>query len=66
MGCIQDKLHKNEYNRNLSTRHSNEHKHNKNTDRQHQKIKWVIFTYSGKETKENYKTLQRDSKRIEF
>jgi hypothetical protein len=32
-------------------RHPNQHKHNKNTDPQLQKIKWATFTYSGKEKK---------------
>jgi hypothetical protein len=51
LNTIQDILHNNKYNKTLSTRHSNEHKPNKNTDRQHQKTEWIIFTYSGKETK---------------
>jgi hypothetical protein len=29
----------------------NQHKHNKNTDPQHQKTKWATFTHSDKETK---------------
>jgi hypothetical protein len=32
-------------------RHSKQHKHNKNTGPQHQKTKWVVFTYSRNETK---------------
>jgi hypothetical protein len=48
----------NKYNKNLWTRQSNQHKHNKNTDRQHHKKKWAIFTYSIKET-ENYVTLYK-------
>jgi hypothetical protein len=48
---IQDIFHSNAYIKNLSTRHSDQQKHNKNTDRQHQKTKWAIFTYSGKERK---------------
>jgi hypothetical protein len=35
----------------LGTRHPNQHKHNKNTDPQQQKTKWVTFTYIGKGTK---------------
>lgn len=40
---MQDTLHNNDYNKNLSTRHSNQHKHNKNTGRQHQKKKMGHF-----------------------
>jgi hypothetical protein len=50
LNIIQDTLHNNEYNKNLSTKHPNQCKHNKNTDQQHQKIKWAIFKYRGKET----------------
>jgi hypothetical protein len=54
---IKDTLHNNEYNVNLGMRHPNRHRHNKNTDPQHQKTKWATYTDSGNETKKNYKTL---------
>jgi hypothetical protein len=44
LNIIQDILHNNEYNKNFSTRQTNQHKRHKNTDRQHQKTKWAIFT----------------------
>jgi hypothetical protein len=44
LNIIQDTLCSNEYNINLRTRHSKNHKHNKNTSSQHQTTKWVIFT----------------------
>jgi hypothetical protein len=50
LNIMQGILHNIEYNKNLSTRQPNQHKNNKNTDRQ-QKTKLAIFTYSGKETK---------------
>jgi 23S rRNA maturation mini-RNase III len=56
LSIIKDTLHNKEYNIKLNTRHSNQHKHNKNTDPQYQKTKWATFTYNGKET-ENHKTL---------
>jgi hypothetical protein len=48
---IKDTLHNNRSNIKLGTRHPNQHKHNENTDPQHQKTKWATYTYSGKETK---------------
>jgi hypothetical protein len=50
LNIIQDTMHNNEYNKYLSTTQPNERKHNKNTDRQHQKTEWAIFTHSEKET----------------
>jgi hypothetical protein len=38
-------------------KYPNQHEHNINTDSQYQKTKWATFTYDGKETKKNYKTL---------
>jgi uncharacterized protein YajQ (UPF0234 family) len=66
LNTIQDTLHNNEYNKNLSTRHPNQRKHNKNKDRQHQKTKWVIFTYSGKETKKITKLFKETQIKIAF
>jgi hypothetical protein len=51
LSIIQDILHNNEYNTDLSMRQPDPYKHNKNTDLQHQKRKWALFTYSEKETK---------------
>jgi hypothetical protein len=51
LNIIHNTLHNNEYNKHLSTRRPNQRKRNKNTDQQHQKTKWTIFTYGGKETK---------------
>jgi hypothetical protein len=51
LNIIKYALHNNEYNINLSPGHPNQHKHNKNTDPQHQKTKWATFIYSGKRTK---------------
>jgi hypothetical protein len=48
---IKDTLHNYEYNINLGMRHCNQHKHNINTDPQHQKTKGATFTYSGKQAK---------------
>jgi hypothetical protein len=44
LNVIQDTLHNNDCNQNLSTRHPNQRKLNKNTDWQHQKTKRAIFT----------------------
>jgi hypothetical protein len=44
LNIIHDKLHNNEYNKNLSTIYANQRKHNKNTGRQHKKTKYAIFT----------------------
>jgi hypothetical protein len=46
LNIIQDTLHNNEYNKNVSTRHSDQHKHNKNIDRQHQKTISISSTVS--------------------
>jgi hypothetical protein len=43
LNIMQDILHNNEYNKNLCINHSNQHKHNKNTDRQHKKNKTGHF-----------------------
>jgi hypothetical protein len=51
LNIMKDTLHNNEYNTNLGMKHPNQHKHNKNTDPQHQKTKWATSTYSVKETK---------------
>jgi hypothetical protein len=42
-------LHNNKHNKNISMRHSKQYKENKNTGLKHQKMKWDIFTCSGKE-----------------
>jgi hypothetical protein len=52
---IQDIVQNNEYNKELSARHPNQCKNNKNTDLQHQKVKWVFFTYRGRETRKTTK-----------
>jgi hypothetical protein len=59
LNIIKDAPHNNEYNTNLGMRHPNHHKHNKNTDLQHQKTKWVTSTYSGKETKKIQNSLKK-------
>jgi hypothetical protein len=53
LNIIQDTLHNNEYNRNLSISHSKNHKHNKNTSPQHQTKKLAMFTYYRKEKKKS-------------
>jgi hypothetical protein len=50
VNIIRDILLNNEYNKNLSTRHSKSTQ-GQQKYRQHHKTKWAIFTYSGKETK---------------
>jgi hypothetical protein len=47
-------------------RHSEQHKQNKNTGMQHQKMKWAIFTYSGRETKKIIKLLKEAQIKVAF
>jgi hypothetical protein len=42
MNFIKDTPHNSEYNINLGTRPPNQHKHNKNTDLQPQKVNWQL------------------------
>jgi hypothetical protein len=65
LNIIQDTLNNNEYNNNVSIRHS-KNENNKNTSLQHQKTKWDIFTYSGKETKKITKPFKEAQLKIAF
>jgi hypothetical protein len=63
LNIIKDALRNNDYNINLDTRHSNQHKHNKDLDPLHQKTKNVSFVYSSKETNKITKLSEEIQKR---
>jgi general stress protein 26 len=47
-------------------RQSKQRRHNKNTGLQHQKTKWDIFTYSGKETSKITKLFKEAQIQVAF
>jgi hypothetical protein len=59
LNIINDTLHNNEYNINLGARHPKQQKYNRNTDPQHQKTKWTIFTYSVKKQRKLQNSLKK-------
>jgi hypothetical protein len=68
LNIIQDTLHNNKYNKNLSMIHSKPDKQNKNTGLQPhpQKTKWSILIYSGEETKKTTKLFKEAEIKVAF
>jgi hypothetical protein len=66
LNIIQDTLHNEYSNKNLSISHSRNHKHNKNASQQHHTTNWATFTYYRKETKEITKMLKETNIKIAY